>query len=72
MQITTKTNQASIKAGEIIKLIRQWKRNGVTDAIIPKQHWKEVLYERPSIVAKNKSHCDAAFPSVARQSGKGT
>lgn len=36
MQITTKTNQASIKAGEIIKLIRQWKRNGVTDAIIPK------------------------------------
>lgn len=36
MQITKNTNQASIKAGEVIKLIRQWKRNGVTDAIIPK------------------------------------
>lgn len=62
MQITTKTNQASIKAGEIIKLIRQWKRNGVTDAIIPKLL---VLYlGEPNYMNKNMIYSKEYFYDI--------
>lgn len=62
MQITTKTNQASIKAGEIIKLIRQWKRNGVTDSTIPKLL---VLYlGEPNYMNKNMIYSKEYFYDI--------